>query len=217
MIDCEMAFLNPVNAVACHAQTMIEAGFCHAAAGGAGKTDGRHAHLPRSAESQQEIFRIPARRKTDQAVAWPRLRDDLAQKNMVEADVVADPGQHGDIARQIDGCQRRPSGRDRMLKFDGDMSGIAARPAIAHREETAAFAIGIGDRTRSRNYVLAMRREKGSEDRSMMRGFAGDASGKHGRDRILVAPFAGEKRVESLKPCILDHKISSFQEPFRSN
>src|SRR5271166_3646379 len=73
---------------------------------------------------------------------------------MVEPDVVADRRDHRDVGDKIDRGERGPSGGDRMDELDRDMRGVAARAAVAHREQPPAAAIdpcnGLGRRDQNR-------------------------------------------------------------------
>ena len=139
VIDRHVAFLDPVDAVALHDQAMIEPpsrAILPPSLPAKPMVD--QADLLRLGKSGQQIFGISAGGKPDQAVAGPRLGDQLAHEDVAEADIVADRRQHRDVGGQVDRGQRRAAGGDRMQEFHGEMRGIAARAAIAHAEQSAA-------------------------------------------------------------------------------
>ena len=157
VIGDDVAFLDAVDRRRRHDQAMIDdAAGLHPAAVAAGQPDGHQAHLLGLGEGGDQIGRIAAGGDADQAVARPRLGDDLADEDVLEADVVADRRDHREIGDEVDRGQRRAAGRDRMQELDRDMRGVAARAAIAHGEQPAAAAVDVGERLR-----------RGDQDRSL--------------------------------------------------
>ena len=73
-----------------------------------------------------------------------RLGDDLTHEDVLEADIVADRGDHCRIGDKVDRGERRTAGGDRVQEFHGDVCGIAARAAVAHRKQPAAAAVDVG-------------------------------------------------------------------------
>src|SRR5439155_1497186 len=106
--------------------------------------DGSYTHFLRLNKSLHEIVRVPAGRETDQAVSGARLRDQLADKDMLKADVVGYGRHHRSVSRKIDCGQGNAAGRDWMQKLDSNMRRVAARAAVAHRKQAAVSAINVG-------------------------------------------------------------------------
>ena len=92
-------------------------------------------------KAAMRLAELPLVEMPIEPVARLALGDDLADEHVVEADVVADRRDHRDVGDEIDRRERRPARRDRMDEFDRDMRGVAARAAVAHREQPAAAAI----------------------------------------------------------------------------
>ena len=57
--------------------------------------------------------------------------------------IISYSGHHGLICRKIDGRKRRATGGHRMQKFDGNMGGITARSAVAHRKQPSLMLINV--------------------------------------------------------------------------
>ena len=66
------------------------------------KRDGFYPLAPGGSEGPENIWRIPARRKTDQQVIRVGQSLDLSGKNLVEAVVIADAGEQCAIGHQAD-------------------------------------------------------------------------------------------------------------------
>ena len=66
------------------------------------------------AKAASRLAELPLVETPISAVARPGLRHDLAQEDLLEADIVADRGEHRDIGGEIYRGERRPAGGDRM-------------------------------------------------------------------------------------------------------
>src|ERR1041384_7413562 len=155
-----MAFLHAMNAVGFDYQAMIQTDLRHLATAHPGQADGGYTHFLRLNKSLHKIVRVAAGRETDQAVSGARLRDQLSDKDMLEADVVCYGRHHCPVSRKIDCRQRDATSRDRMQKLDGNVRGIAARAAIAHRKQTAVNAINVGNCSRRGDDFLSVPRKE---------------------------------------------------------
>src|SRR5437879_11626104 len=140
-----MAFLHAMNAVGFDHEAMIQTDLRHLASTHPGQADGGYTHFFRLNKSLNEIVRVAASRETDQAVSGAPLRDQLPDKDMLEADVVSHSRHHRPISCKIDCGQGNTTGRDRMQKLDSNMRRVAARAAIPHRKQAAVFAINVGN------------------------------------------------------------------------
>src|SRR6478672_9477395 len=125
-----VAFLYAMNAVGFDHETMIQTDLRHLAAVHPGQADGGYTHLLRLIKGLHEIVRVAAGREADQAVPGAPLRDQLTDKDMLEADVISHGRHHRPVSGQIDCGQRDATSRNRMQKLDSHMRRVAARAAV---------------------------------------------------------------------------------------
>src|SRR5450432_628396 len=147
MIGGDVTFLGAVDRRGRHHQTKIHhAGRLHLAAIAAGQPNGNDVHLFGFGESRHQVRRVSTGGDADQCVARPALRQQLPDKHMLEAEVVADGGNHRQIGDEVRRGKRRTPRRNRMHEFHRDMRCVAAGAAIAHRVHSPAAPVNLGKR-----------------------------------------------------------------------
>src|ERR1017187_3925238 len=99
---------------------------------------GFYALVLRSSEGLENVWRISARRKTNQEVVGVGQSLDLSGENLVEAVVVANAGEQGGIGHEADGGKRGPMVPKVTDEFLGKMHGVSGAAAVAAREDLAA-------------------------------------------------------------------------------
>ena len=102
------------------------------------KRHGFYALVLRSSEGLENVWRIPARRKTNQEVVGVGQSLHLSGENLVEAVVVANAGEQGGIGYEADSGKRGPMISKVTDKFLGKMHGVSGAAAVAAREDLAA-------------------------------------------------------------------------------
>jgi len=66
---------------------------------------------------------------------------DLAKEYMLDANIVADGGNHRGVDAQVHRRQRRSAGGHRVLKFDCEMCCVTAGTTVAHGVDASLVAI----------------------------------------------------------------------------
>ncbi len=123
---------------------VAKSGRLHPSTVTARKSDRHEPHLLGLGEGRDQVRRIAARRNTDQAVTRLAVSDDLADEDVLEADIIADGGDHREIGHQVRRRKRRAASRYRMHELDRDMRSIAARASVSHGKQLAAAPVDIG-------------------------------------------------------------------------
>src|SRR5580704_1438215 len=197
VVEGDVRLLNAVDTVRFDHEAMVEqTRSAHLTAIHAGNTDRRHPELARLGESGDQIGGIPARREPNQPVATPRQRDQLAHKDVGEANIVADRTHHRGVGSQIDRRERRAPCSDRVEKLHRKVRGVATRPAIAHREHTALPPVDFGNPLRRGDDRCAVRLEKRLFDGDAMGGLFGHRMQQGGVVLRLVLSRAVKERIE---------------------
>ncbi len=160
VIDDYVTFLDAMNAVGFDYEAVVQSDLGHLAARHSGEADGRYTELFCFRKRFHEVVGVPAGRESDEAIAGARLCDQLADKDMLEADVVRHRAHHRSIRGQIDRSQRDAPGRHRMQKLNRHVRCIAARATVAHREEPSVMTINVRNRAGSSNDSLPILRKK---------------------------------------------------------
>ena len=83
----------------------------HPAAVVAGDADGEHAQPPALADGAHQVLGVAAGRDRQQHVAGAAQGEQLADEDVVVADVVADRGDHGDVGGEAERGDRRARAR----------------------------------------------------------------------------------------------------------
>src|SRR6266404_2293392 len=203
VVNDYVAFLYPMNAVGFDHQAVIQADLCHLATAHPSQADGCYTHFFRLNKSLYEIVRVSAGREADQSVSGARLRDQLSDKDMLEADVVSHGRHHRPVSRKIDCGQGNPAGRDRMQKLDSHMRCIAARAAIAHRKQAAVSAIDVGDRSRGGDHFLSVPCKERVNYYVMMCGLLRDGLEERSIHRCGILFPAVQERIQPFQVWIL--------------
>ena len=140
-----------------------------------------------------------------------RLGDDLAHKHVLEADIVADRRDHRHIGEKVDRGERRTAGRDGMHEFDGDVRGIAARAAVAHREQPAVVAVDVGDGLGRGDQRWCAGAEEASLVSRLSRDFSATESEAAASTLIGVLGLAVQKRIKARKFLFVGHDTLSYR------
>src|ERR1700722_20360389 len=211
VIGGDVAFLGAVDRRGRNHQAEIDhARRLHLAAITTGQPDGDDAHFPGLGERRHQICGISAGGDTDQGVACPTLRQQLPYKHMLEAEIVADGGNHRQIGHEVGGGKSRAPGRDRVHEFHRDMGGVAARAAIAHREQPSAAAVDIGKRLRGGNQNRRMFAEEARIGFAGVAGFLLDRMQQRRVEPRRRLRLAVQEWIERLEVSVVGHDLPPY-------
>ncbi|SPP64672.1 hypothetical protein NITLEN_20312 [Nitrospira lenta] len=139
MTERDMAFLDARRDGRRDDERMIDEGG-EFAAGAAGPGHGDQAAFARGRDAFQHVRRIAASADADGDIALLAVGPHLSGEEFVEAVVVGDAGDRGDVRGEGDGRQRRALALVAADEFRRDMRGVRGAAAIAEEQDFTSFA-----------------------------------------------------------------------------
>src|SRR6266566_4648811 len=107
--------------------------------------------LPGLFKGYQHIRRVAARRDAQGNVTSPSISNNLASKNIVEADIVPYSRYYRNVVGQRNRRQRRPGGKRRVEQFGYQVLGISSASPVAKGQQGSARGKGLCHGSACRN------------------------------------------------------------------
>ena len=102
------------------------------------ESDRFYALALRGSERPENVWGIPARRKTDEQIIRVGQTLDLPRENLVEAVVIANAGEQGAIGHEADSGERGPMIPKVTDQFLSEVHGVSGAASIATCQDLAA-------------------------------------------------------------------------------